>query len=156
MRALTLWRPWPHAITHLGKRIENRSWSPPDTVVGKYIGIHAGQEMAGDAVAAVRSMFGYEAISDDVVEAMPSQAIVAVARVTHHVTQFEEAEKLEQGQWWSGPLAWVLDDVHALQTPVPCRGYQGLWFVGRLDVLDILSQLPGVPGLREQERADGR
>ena len=25
MRALSLTRPWPHAILHLGKRIENRS-----------------------------------------------------------------------------------------------------------------------------------
>lgn len=156
MRALTLWRPWPHAITDLGKRIENRPWRPPDAIIGKYIAIHAGKKLVYDAVDSIRSMMGYEAMPYDVVNEMPEKAIVAVARVTTYVTSFEDAEKLEQGQWWTGPMGWVLDNVHALETPVPCRGYQGLWFVQQQDVLEILSQLPGVTGLLEQEIADGK
>lgn len=47
MKALTLWRPWPYAIFHLpphvAKRVENRSWKPPVTLIGHRIAIHAGK-----------------------------------------------------------------------------------------------------------------
>lgn len=38
--ALTLWRPWAWAIIHGPKRVENRTWKPPASFIGKRIGIH--------------------------------------------------------------------------------------------------------------------
>jgi hypothetical protein len=33
----------------------------------------------------------------------------------------------DQRRWFFGPVGYVLRDVHALETPVPCRGWQGFW-----------------------------
>ena len=40
MHALTLRHPWVWAVAHLGKRIENRTWEPPEDLIGKHIAIH--------------------------------------------------------------------------------------------------------------------
>jgi hypothetical protein len=33
----------------------------------------------------------------------------------------------DQRRWFFGPFGYVLRDVRALATPVPCRGWQGFW-----------------------------
>jgi len=33
----------------------------------------------------------------------------------------------DQRRWFFGPIGYVLRDVRALSTPVPCRGWQGFW-----------------------------
>jgi len=33
----------------------------------------------------------------------------------------------DQERWTFGPTVYVLADVVALETPVPCRGWQGFW-----------------------------
>src|SRR5262249_22764128 len=33
----------------------------------------------------------------------------------------------EQARWMFGPVVYLLRDVRALPTPVPCRGYQPFW-----------------------------
>ncbi len=43
LRCLTLWRPWPWLICHAGKRIENRTWPCPSSMLGGYLAIHAGK-----------------------------------------------------------------------------------------------------------------
>jgi len=47
MKALTIWPEWIWAILHLGKRVENRSWEPPQAVVGQRIALHAGAHVGG-------------------------------------------------------------------------------------------------------------
>jgi hypothetical protein len=49
-RALTVVQPWAHAIVHLGKDIENRSWKPPETLIGKRFAIHAGCKCSAEAL----------------------------------------------------------------------------------------------------------
>jgi len=41
--ALTLWQPWAWCIAHATKRVENREWPPPETLLGHRFAIHAGQ-----------------------------------------------------------------------------------------------------------------
>lgn len=43
LKALTLWRPYSDAIAKGPKRVENRSWRPPDSQIGRFIAIHAGK-----------------------------------------------------------------------------------------------------------------
>jgi len=43
----------------------------------------------------------------------------------------------EFGTYERGRYLWLLDDIQALKSPIPCRGYQGLW---NLDT-EIVSQL---------------
>ncbi len=42
LRALTLRAPWGTHIALSGKRIENRTWHPPRSIVGQRIAIHQG------------------------------------------------------------------------------------------------------------------
>lgn len=43
MRALSLWQPWAFSVAAGKKKIENRSWKPPITVIGETIALHASQ-----------------------------------------------------------------------------------------------------------------
>ena len=43
IRGLTLTCPWGPAIAYWGKDVENRTWAPPQTMVGHYLAIHAGK-----------------------------------------------------------------------------------------------------------------
>jgi len=49
MKAVTLWPEWAFAIACFQKRVENRGWFPPDSVIGKTIAIHAGRVLGGGA-----------------------------------------------------------------------------------------------------------
>ena len=42
MQAITLKHPWAFAIARLGKRVENRTWKPPNRLLGQRIAIHGG------------------------------------------------------------------------------------------------------------------
>jgi len=50
VKALTLWQPWSWAIAHAGKRVENRTWAPPASVIGQRVAIHAGLKLDDEAV----------------------------------------------------------------------------------------------------------
>lgn len=47
--AITLWPEWAYAVAHLGKNIENRTWEPPDGLLGQMIAIHGGVSIGGRA-----------------------------------------------------------------------------------------------------------
>lgn len=53
MKALTLWQPWSWAIAHAGKRVENRTWAPPASVIGQRVAIHAGLRLDKAAAEAL-------------------------------------------------------------------------------------------------------
>lgn len=136
LHALTLVQPWAYAIARLGKPIENRTWTPPDWLIGAYLAIHAGKKLDALAVAALRDE-GF-----DVPDEMQHGAIIAVARVVGWVAEDEngviarwhgglsrlDAFGAAATPWWMGPIGWVLDNVTAID-PVPCRGAQKLWRV---------------------------
>ena len=117
MKALTLWQPWAWAICHAGKRIENRTWPPPNEIFGKQIAIHAGNRVDDAAVLQLAKMFP---------ELWPGKvglthgAIVAVVTVTGFTRSSTD-------RWFSGPVGWQLADVIVLKQPIACRGFQKLW-----------------------------
>ena len=117
-RALTLWRPWDQAILYGGKRIENRNWRPWKSVMGKLIALHAGRKYDSQ---------GSRWMKENGLYAPPRASaspvgIVGVARV---VTALEQSDD----PWFMGDYGWLLQDVRALNTPIPCVGAQGLWKV---------------------------
>ena len=62
MRAISLWRPWPWMFFHANKRVENRSWSPPKSIIGEWVAMHATLKFDNDAVnSARRGRFGPKA-----------------------------------------------------------------------------------------------
>ncbi len=116
MRALTLWQPWAHAVAHLGKRLENRNWPPPPSLLGQRFAIHAGLSLS----TAAMGRLGLERSQ------LVFGAIVATAVCAGHEVHIDQVAE-EQLRWWDGPLGWLLVGVHVLRTPVPTKGAQKLW-----------------------------
>lgn len=120
-RGLTLRQPWASAITHLGKRVENRSWT---SCYRGPVALHAGKA-APDAqlLADMETVFGSRLLPS----CLPRGGVVAVAELVdvHYAT----APACLCSPLWAEPRAyhWVLADVHVLPELVPCRGGLKLW-----------------------------
>lgn len=142
MKALTLKQPWAWAVAHAGKDVENRSWKPPESVIGQRIAIHAGKawDQDGDSVLChlVECAGGHDNL--------PRGAIIAVATVAGWVTDGNiyktrmfagnylnaaplAVKKARQSRWFTGSYGWILTDVIPLPEPIACKGNQGLWTV---------------------------
>lgn len=141
MRALTLIQPWAHAIVRLpdaqAKRVENRTWPPPETLLGRRFAIHAGKawdnaahlcwpeglppperhECTRGAIVGVATLLGWLDFRNYPVGEVRSVGLDSKERARH----------LDADPWWNGPVGWLLGDVVSLMTPVPCRGALGLW-----------------------------
>ncbi|QQR47709.1 hypothetical protein JKA73_17385 [Myxococcus xanthus] len=117
IRGLTLIRPWAWAIACAGKDVENRTWEPPRAMVGGWLAIHAGKKWDQDAADSIADTFGIKVPGES---EQPSGVIIAMARIAGVVRDSESP-------WFCGPVGWTLDQVVQLQTPVACRGAQGLW-----------------------------
>lgn len=150
MKALTLWQPWSWAIAHAGKRVENRTWAPPASVIGQRIAIHAGKKLD---VGAHNSLIAHDvACPADYEDGYVRGAVESVATI-HGYVICEEGHAKAHGKadcrivhnmWFTGPIGWVLTDVVALPAPVPCRGAQGLWTLPADVESAVLSQVAGV------------
>ena len=128
MRALTLWQPMAWAISDYTKRIENRSWSPPNSLIRKRIAIHAGKRYSREHAEQIEAAFGVKVPpkSD-----LPLGAIVATAVVRGYASRgggfpFDFLEETVD-PWYSGPYGWLLEDVVKLREPIIINGAQGLW-----------------------------
>lgn len=142
MKALSLIQPWATLIAIGAKRIETRSWSTEYrgpiaihaskwmTPSGKYVSADVEDYLAWsyrEPFATQLTMAGIERIKD-----LPSGAIVATARLVDVVRTetirhgLGELER-EFGDYRPGRFAWRLADVRRLGTPVPYRGFPGLW-----------------------------
>lgn len=113
MRALTIRQPWVGAILAGRKRIENRSWRT-DSILGERILLHAGARLDG-AGAAFCAARGWAPPTT-----LELGAIVGSARVVDFIERSRDP-------WFMGPIGWVLEDVRALDRPIPCLGKLGLW-----------------------------
>lgn len=140
MYALTLDRPWPGCFLDpfFGKRLENRTWRPPDTMgVGWRIALHAGAKLDREAEERIYR----------VARRYPrrgKRGIFAVARLAT-VYSTVEAVPAEQRRWWLGPYAWHLDDLVALPEPIEARGGRRLWTLPRPVEERVLRQLGEEP-----------
>lgn len=169
MKALSLWQPWASAVAVGAKRIETRSWR---TAYRGPLAIHAAKHYTKYALihyachwswcGALRplglSMGDYKPLW----ELLPFGAIVAVCdlvdcRPTGGFTQ-EELDTPSRPKGETGPMydwterhmgnfalgrfGWVLDNVKALETPIPCRGRQGLFNVDPIPDSCLLTSAP--------------
>jgi len=118
MYALTIRQPWAWAILHLGKNIENRTWKPPESLIGQRIAIHAGKQIdrlaSGDCLVKFAGSWWIDPAEFDL------SAIVGTALL-------EGVVKESNNPWFEGPYGWLLKDVKALKRPIHCRGWLGLW-----------------------------
>lgn len=128
MRALTVKAPWGTAIARLGKDVENRSWKPPEAIIGQRIAIHEGVALQRDALAELEERFGK-------IECQPS-VIVCTAIVlgwidgdgnhSESLTK-REAAKARRSRWYLGDVGWVLGSVRRPRARVKVKGMLGVW-----------------------------
>lgn len=127
MRALTLRQPWAYCVTHLGKRVENRTTKPPKGLLGTRIAIHAGLVLDEDASPPVDPPDTMAAVREI---ALQRGCIVATACIVALSMSAEGLRSLGyDARWFTGPVGIVLDDVRVLRDPILCRGKQGYWQV---------------------------
>lgn len=152
MKALTIREPWATCLVYGPKRIENRSWVPPRTMMGQRIAIHTGvqfTEKERDALHVVGNRIFAHSLKHGVdmsqalnrlatmADLAPRKnqtvegfgAIIGVATLVECIGGPARALELGQGDWFTGPLAYLLDDVHPVEPPVPVRGRQRFWTV---------------------------
>jgi hypothetical protein len=141
IRGLSLTRPCPFAFTNgpidKQKRIENRKWSPPAKIVGRFLALHASQTWSDKYFRWIGETMGLSIPSKS---ESPESIIFAVCRLVGYTTTIEDPRILsEQRQWFLGPYAWLLDSLTVLSKPVECVGGQRLWRLdSRPGVLDNL------------------
>jgi hypothetical protein len=129
------------------KRVENRTWAPPEWLVGEDFALHAGKRWDS---ASHQSLSLHLAPADPQIpprNELVFGAVVAVVRLGRVVgvkdAWAQNPLEHDQRRWFFGPYGWVVDNVRTLPAPVPCRGFQGLWGLP-LDVeAAVLEQLAG-------------
>jgi hypothetical protein len=145
-QALTLCQPWAHAVVHLGKRVENRTWPGPGPFPRPVL-IHAGKSRRflcnhfpdGSSVPHDQLVFG---------------AVVGVVTLTGCV----RVEEVAGDPWAEGPWCWTLSEPRALAEPIPVAGALGLWCPPQAVLWEAKRQL-GIQGRGADQgggRQDGR
>lgn len=130
MPVLTIWQPWAVSIIHGPKRYENRGWTPPPSLVGRRLAIHASVRQpdlaewdSWQAVAEQARRWGQDVPQ---FRQMPLDygAIIGTVLVTGFI-DVRRAMTMPD-PWVVGPFAWVLADPRPC-VPVRCKGAQKLW-----------------------------
>ena len=125
IRGLSIRQPWASLIAEGNKRIETRSWS---TTHRGLVAIHASKAFPKDALRFAQE----ERALGRIPPRIPRGAIVAVARIGNVIGTDEAAWQISGlerhlGDYSDGRYAWYLEDVRALEEPIPCRGALSLW-----------------------------
>lgn len=147
MRALTIREPWASALVYGCKRIENRTWVPPEVIRGEMIALHTSKQSLGSKQVREDAAELREAeLFDFDTERARLGHIIGVAQVagvvvndpnegtgwwwfTDETRAFAETLAVTIDQRWliPGCVGWILSEVHELATPVPARGMLGCW-----------------------------
>jgi len=129
MRALTLIQPYGGLIATGIKRVENRTWPAPPSMLGQRFAIHAGSKVDRETIEDLLD----EGLTEHELWRMRS-AVLAVAtldrvvadRITSGLGSFHSLTR-DEACWYNGPFGFVLCDIVALPAPVPCKGALGFW-----------------------------
>ena len=139
-RALTLTPEWAWAVTHLDKRVENRTRAAPASIIGQRIAIHGGKAKPHwSAVSLMARCAGWSVLGNawrdfqrgDTIVNRPDWnrltrgAIVATAVVSG----CRAVDQRDAVGWEAGPWCWDLADMRVLPAPVSCKGAPRLWRV---------------------------
>lgn len=117
MKALSIKQYWLYAITDLDKRIENRSWKPPASILGRRIALHASARAEWGSWERIVRISGIA-----IPKRVPLGATVGSAIVIGFVSEADD-------KWFMGPFGWQLAQIHRLDEPIPMEGKLGLWEV---------------------------
>jgi hypothetical protein len=156
MRALTLTQPWTGLVASGIKLIENRPRSIVRTAdFGEPFALHASREIdesvygrIGGIAPELRSDMDIANISESLWYPLSriTSSVIGVATIVRSLTPGEvETGAIAdpaQVRWFFGPVGYLLRDVRALATPVPCRGWQGFWTLPEDIERAVSEQIP--------------
>jgi len=127
IKAVTLHRPWPYAIFHLGKDVENRTWHPPGALIGQRIAIHAGKTWDQAGLEFIRRL-GYDCPDDGTEHPL---GIIGTVRLTGTMEPVRTTRKHQAlfSKWYMGRVGWMIADPRKLAAPLTVSGKQRLWNV---------------------------
>lgn len=130
MKALTVREPWATAILDGRKRIENRTWTPSQLLVGERFAIHVGRTPDRTAIA-----YALAGAPDDRDAGLVAGSVVLAGL---HRAEIDSPDALF-GPCCSTPFAfypepggrtlwhWELEEPRRFVTPFPAAGQLGLW-----------------------------
>lgn len=119
LRAISVHQPWAHAILHLGKDVENRTWS---TEWRGWVAIHASKNLSSytrESKLDWKALYGVELPEP---EKMAYGAILGAVRLTDCTTKPVDSRWAE-----ANVVHWLLRHARILSDPIPFRGRQGLF-----------------------------
>lgn len=149
MKAISLHQPWASLIMLGAKRVETRSWRPPEALIGQRVMIHAAKRTAPCILHAPFSQYITEPVREAPVGVLLGSVKIEGAwridqaadaeLVAHEYHRLDggggkpvfdvEAVKHELafGDYAVGRWMWGLAEVRRLRGPVPCSGGQRFW-----------------------------
>lgn len=153
MKAISLHQPWASLIMCGAKRVETRSWRPPEALIGQRIAIHAAKRIDdcvldhpfSDYIAdPVRDAPQGVVLGSVVIEGAWHMDHPADAKMIAHeyhrldvprkgAPVWDEeatAHELAFGDFTVGRWAWGLAEVRQLDKPLPLRGRQRVFDIG--------------------------
>lgn len=145
--AISIRQPWAYAIMHLGKRVENRTWS---TRYRGPIYIHAAKGMKREEYEQFAWWWFHEFTGHRTTHAIPSMdsmprgGIVARADVIDCIRSqhaLPHGITREQGDryivpWWQGPYGIVLAKVEPVPF-IPCKGKLSIFEIDDVPELEM-------------------
>ncbi len=129
VRALTIRQPWAWLILHGTKRVENRSWHLPPSMVGEAVYIHAGAGMTYDEWRGARDFVARAGLGG-LASRMPPPGLQLVRGAIVGAMTLDgcRCDRPSDDPWHvPGLHGWMLRDVRLLKQPVPCKGALGFW-----------------------------
>lgn len=136
MKALSIKQPWLYCITDSNKRIENRSWKPPEYILGERIALHASKRKDSLIRISIASNLAGIDLSMHIDDRILG-AIIATARIDgwFNINDYKciydniDIQKWRNNKWFVGPIGWILNDIKKLDDTIPHRGALNLWNV---------------------------
>ena len=131
--ALSIRQPWPWAMLHADKDVENRSWHLPLKYIGVPVLIHASKSVDHGALELVAEIAG-----ESVPDSLPTGGIVGamVFEGENNYRATFSPWRFADNNWWAIERAWALP-FH------PCKGRQRFFEVEY--PFEVCSQPKGEP-----------
>lgn len=156
-RAFSLKQPWATIVAKGLKPVENRDYPPPRAMVGELFAIHASKTWDKDGELWIRQEWeGYDPIEEALGDAvLIRSAILGVARIVGYMKKedglfytvagdrvvADRGHEMFHNPWFFGDFGYVLEDVRAIERPIPCSGALNFWRLPEDVAAELATQL---------------
>ena len=133
MKAITVLQPWAWLLATGKKRCETRSWK---TNYRGEILIHAGKKNMTNIMRQTffeamymkqAGVFNTEMITEAIIGKANLVNCVRIDEAMRELIRKQHFDEYAFGYFSPGRYAWVMENPVLFDTPIPARGYQGLW-----------------------------